>query len=60
MELGAERYSRPLADAVASCAPRPPEVQPAGEGADGVSRPEGSAPVDIKVVVVSAACHLDH
>ena len=31
MELGAERYSRPLADAVASCAPRPSELQPAAE-----------------------------
>ena len=36
MGLGAERDSLPLADAVPSCAPRPWEVQPAGEGAVGV------------------------
>ena len=53
--LGAQRHSVTLADAVASCAPKPPDVQPADTGADGVSRPEESAPVDTKVVVVSAA-----
>ena len=71
MGLGAERHSLPLEDAVVSCAPRPSELQQAGEGAvgvsaacvtlscvkgsNGVSRPEGSAAVDTKVVVVSAA-----
>jgi hypothetical protein len=30
--LGTQRYSVTLADAVASCAPKPPDGQPAGEG----------------------------
>ena len=52
--LGSQRHSVTLADAVASCAPKPSDVQPAGTGADGVNGPEGSAPVNTKVVVVSA------
>jgi hypothetical protein len=55
MGLGAERYSLPLASAVASYAPRPPDVQPAGEGAEGVRRPERSAAGDTEVVVASAS-----
>jgi len=37
MGLGTQRDSGPWSDAVASCAPRSPGVQPAGEGVLGVS-----------------------
>ena len=55
MRLGAGRHSLPLSYAVASCAPRPPDLQPAGEGAYGVSRPEGSSASLVRKLRMSVA-----
>ena len=58
--LGAQKHSVTLADAFASCAPKPPDVQPAGEGAEGVRRPERSAAGDTEVVVAQLLGYLEH